>query len=112
MEFTPTSEPTTFNKAPIVTTPTTSVAPTSSATILPKTIWQILKSRQKDFSILIDVAEAVGFDTALQEPGELTLFAPNNDGEYIIVYLRVQIKLRSNILQLPTRIDSRCICKT
>lgn len=78
-----TLEPSTIanSESPIVTTTTISTAPSSTSSILPRTTWDILKSRPEDFSTLINVAEAVGFDEALQVPGELTLFAPNNDGE-------------------------------
>jgi hypothetical protein len=60
---------------------TVSAAPSSRSTILPRTTWDILQSRPEDFSTLIEAAEAVGFDIHLQKPGELTLFAPNNDGK-------------------------------
>ena len=60
---------------------TVSAAPSSRSTILPRTTWDILQSRPEEFSTLIEAAESVGFDAHLQKPGELTLFAPNNDGK-------------------------------
>jgi len=76
-----TLEPSTItnSESPIVTTTPISTTPSSASTILPRTTWDILKSRPEDFSTLINVAEAVGFDESLQAPGELTLFAPNNE---------------------------------
>ncbi|KAL3925179.1 MAG: hypothetical protein SGILL_000587, partial [Bacillariaceae sp.] len=71
--------------APVVTVAPTEMptvgaptAPTPRPTALPATTWDILLSKPEEFSILIAASEAVGFDEALQNDEDRTIFAPNN----------------------------------
>ncbi|KAG7362743.1 fasciclin domain containing lipoprotein [Nitzschia inconspicua] len=73
---TPTVRPSTSTTAPTAYVPTSN---TAGPTVLPATTWDILSSRPEEFSTLISVSEAVGFDEALKSDEDRTLFAPTND---------------------------------
>jgi uncharacterized surface protein with fasciclin (FAS1) repeats len=59
-------------------------APAASPSVVPvesaATTWDIIKSRPEEFATFIVAAEAVGFDSILQEETERTVFVPNEAG--------------------------------
>ena len=68
--------PTTVTYSPTEYSPT--AIPGEPTPILPATLWDIITSRTEEFTVLIAVSEAVGYDKILRNAVDKTLFAPNN----------------------------------